>query len=197
MAGRGCFERLVRDACGLLNADCAVLYPYDAQERKFFAGAVAWGLNQSKDLNVSKPRTKGLAAIVRYASPLIVHDVDARDPWTYVLVAAVLIGTNLAAAWLPAHRASRISPAEALRAKQMQQLRRNDEHDHERQGPARESPERASGKSGLSGHCAFVQRADRMRLNSAVVDRSCSNGMARHCPPQVRTSALSGIADMS
>ncbi|MBI4473740.1 MAG: ABC transporter permease [Acidobacteria bacterium] len=45
------------------------------------------------------------------------HNVDARDPWTYVLVAAVLIVTSIGAAWLPAHRASRTDPAEALRAK--------------------------------------------------------------------------------
>ena len=45
------------------------------------------------------------------------HGVDARDPWTYVLVAAVLIVTSVGAAWLPAHRASRTDPAEALRAK--------------------------------------------------------------------------------
>jgi ABC-type antimicrobial peptide transport system permease subunit len=45
------------------------------------------------------------------------HEVDARDPWTYVLVAAVLIVTSVGAAWLPAHRASRTDPAEALRAR--------------------------------------------------------------------------------
>jgi ABC-type lipoprotein release transport system permease subunit len=45
------------------------------------------------------------------------HNVDARDPWTYLLVAGVLIGTSVGAAWLPAHRASRTDPAESLRAK--------------------------------------------------------------------------------
>jgi predicted permease len=45
------------------------------------------------------------------------HNIDARDPWTYLLVAAVLIGTSVGAAWLPAHRASRTDPAEALRAR--------------------------------------------------------------------------------
>jgi ABC-type antimicrobial peptide transport system permease subunit len=44
------------------------------------------------------------------------HQVDARDPWTLALVATVLILTASAAAWLPARRASRLSPADILRA---------------------------------------------------------------------------------
>jgi len=52
----------------------------------------------------------------RYVQTFL-HNVDARDPWTYLLVAGVLVGTSVGAAWLPAHRASRTDPAEALRAK--------------------------------------------------------------------------------
>ena len=44
------------------------------------------------------------------------HQVDARDPWTLALVAAVLILTASIAAWLPARRASRLNPADILRA---------------------------------------------------------------------------------
>jgi predicted permease len=43
-------------------------------------------------------------------------EVDARDPWTYTLVALVLVATAVVAAWLPARRASRTDPASVLRA---------------------------------------------------------------------------------
>ena len=42
--------------------------------------------------------------------------VDARDPGTYALVAAVLLATTVAAVWLPARRASRTDPSVVLRA---------------------------------------------------------------------------------
>jgi ABC-type lipoprotein release transport system permease subunit len=42
--------------------------------------------------------------------------VDARDPWTLGLVVAVLVATAVAAAWLPARRASLVNPATTLRA---------------------------------------------------------------------------------
>jgi ABC-type lipoprotein release transport system permease subunit len=56
----------------------------------------------------------GVAA--RYMQ-VFLYQVDARDPWTYVLVAVVLIVTRVGAAWLPAHRASHTDPAEALRVR--------------------------------------------------------------------------------
>jgi predicted permease len=43
-------------------------------------------------------------------------DVDARDPWTYALVALVLVATAVVAAWLPARRAAKTDPAQVLRA---------------------------------------------------------------------------------
>ena len=42
--------------------------------------------------------------------------VDARDPWTYALVALTLIATGVAAAWIPARRAASTDPASVLRA---------------------------------------------------------------------------------
>ena len=42
--------------------------------------------------------------------------VDARDPWTYALVALVLLVAALVAVWLPARRAARVDPAVVLRA---------------------------------------------------------------------------------
>jgi len=43
-------------------------------------------------------------------------EVDARDPWTFALVALVLVATAVLAAWLPARRAARTDPASVLRA---------------------------------------------------------------------------------
>lgn len=44
------------------------------------------------------------------------YKVDARDPVLYVFVAVVLVATSTLAAWLPARRAAKVDPIEALRA---------------------------------------------------------------------------------
>jgi predicted permease len=44
------------------------------------------------------------------------HGLKATDPSTYVLTALILLGSALAACWLPARRATRIDPVEALRS---------------------------------------------------------------------------------
>ena len=46
----------------------------------------------------------------------VLFNVPASDPLTYALVAALLAVTGIAAAWLPAVRASGTDPAVALRA---------------------------------------------------------------------------------
>jgi ABC-type antimicrobial peptide transport system permease subunit len=46
----------------------------------------------------------------------LLFGVTAHDPVTYTTVLAVLIATVGLASWLPAARASRVSPTEALRA---------------------------------------------------------------------------------
>jgi predicted permease len=51
----------------------------------------------------------------RWIAPLL-FDVSARDPVVFGAVVIVLFGVALAASWLPALRASRIDPNEALRA---------------------------------------------------------------------------------
>jgi ABC-type antimicrobial peptide transport system permease subunit len=45
-----------------------------------------------------------------------VHQVDARDPGTLVLVSALLVAAGALAAWLPAREASRVDPATVLRS---------------------------------------------------------------------------------
>ncbi len=45
----------------------------------------------------------------------LLFDVSPTDPATYLAVAALLAATATAATWIPAHRASRLDPATALR----------------------------------------------------------------------------------
>jgi len=44
------------------------------------------------------------------------YQVSFRDPATFAIVTLVLAGTALLACWLPARRATRISPMAALRS---------------------------------------------------------------------------------
>jgi len=46
----------------------------------------------------------------------LLYGVSAHDPLTYAATATALMGVALVASWLPARRASRIDPVEALRA---------------------------------------------------------------------------------
>jgi putative ABC transport system permease protein len=54
----------------------------------------------------------------RLLDALLFH-VSAKDPWTLASVIAgaiaVLLGTALAAAWIPSRRAARVDPMQALR----------------------------------------------------------------------------------
>jgi ABC-type antimicrobial peptide transport system permease subunit len=42
--------------------------------------------------------------------------VDAREPWTFGIVALVLVATAVVAAWVPARRAAKTDPSSVLRA---------------------------------------------------------------------------------
>ena len=50
----------------------------------------------------------------RFVSALL-FGVNARDPSTLVVAASVLVTVGLAAAWVPARKASRLNPVTILR----------------------------------------------------------------------------------
>ncbi len=57
-----------------------------------------------------------LALLVTRGMQRVLFRVPPSDPLTYVVVGVMLAATGIAAAWLPAYRASRTDPALALRA---------------------------------------------------------------------------------
>jgi ABC-type antimicrobial peptide transport system permease subunit len=62
--------------------------------------------------------TIGLGAAVGLTRLMasLLYDVSPLDPVTYVAVAVVLMGAAVVASYLPARRAARVDPVEALRA---------------------------------------------------------------------------------
>jgi predicted permease len=85
-------------------------------------GATARDLRRAVVGTAVRPVIAGAAAglvVAWWAAQYLqsfLFEVDARDPWTYALVALVLVATAVVAAWLPARRAARTDPASVLRA---------------------------------------------------------------------------------
>jgi ABC-type antimicrobial peptide transport system permease subunit len=65
----------------------------------------AWGV----------PLGLGLLGLAAHAASAIVLGVSPLDPRIYVISAAAVTALTVVAAWLPARRATRVDPMEALR----------------------------------------------------------------------------------
>ena len=61
-------------------------------------------------------KTNLLLLLVASGLASLLFEVSAADPAAYALVALVVAGVALLAAWWPARRAERCDPTEALRA---------------------------------------------------------------------------------
>ena len=67
---------------------------------------------------IQRGRGGGLAGafgLTRLMETLL-YEVSATDPVTFIAAPVLLIAISLLATWLPARRASRVNPVEALRA---------------------------------------------------------------------------------
>jgi predicted permease len=84
-------------------------------------GAQAWDIRQMVIGQGVRLALTGVAVglagslyMARYMAPLV-YGVETRDPATFIIVPALLIGVTLAASWIPAARATRVDPIETLR----------------------------------------------------------------------------------
>ena len=57
----------------------------------------------------------GLSALITRGLVLMLYQVEPRDPVVFGTIAVVLMATGLVATFVPARRATRVDPMEALR----------------------------------------------------------------------------------
>jgi GAF domain-containing protein len=75
--------QIVKGACRIVDADCAVIYPYDASRQEFYdiKSVVAYGLVREPFKLTDKPRRKGgMAAYVRRQEVVVLNNIAEEDP---------------------------------------------------------------------------------------------------------------------
>lgn len=78
---RDVLDTIVKSACELTGADCAVVYPYDAEQGEFYdiGNVTFYGLRESLNLP-EKPRARGgMAAYVSRKGQVIVENVEKQS----------------------------------------------------------------------------------------------------------------------
>jgi GAF domain-containing protein/anti-sigma regulatory factor (Ser/Thr protein kinase) len=78
---RDVLQEIVEEACEVLGADCAVIYPYDAAREEFYdTDSVAHhGLRLPLELK-DKPRREGLGAYIVQQKEFVKSDIKREDP---------------------------------------------------------------------------------------------------------------------
>jgi len=75
-------EEIVKAACQVIGADCAVLYPYDPYREDFYDvdSVVAYGLSKPLQISERPRRQTGMAAYVKREGEVVISDIEAEDP---------------------------------------------------------------------------------------------------------------------
>ncbi len=75
-------QEITKSACEVTGADCAVIYPYDAERKEFFDISNVTSHNLKQNLKLSdRPRTnKGMAAFITREGEVIRNDIEKQEP---------------------------------------------------------------------------------------------------------------------
>jgi GAF domain-containing protein len=75
-------EEIVKAACQVTDASCAVLYPYDPHREDFYDidSVAAYGLSKPLQLAERPRRQTGMAAYVRREGEVVVSNIEEEDP---------------------------------------------------------------------------------------------------------------------
>jgi signal transduction histidine kinase len=75
-------DEIASTACGLLNADCATIYPYNSVREEYYEleSIGHWGLIEPLELS-DKPRSEGgMSSYVKREGIIILDDIKTQDP---------------------------------------------------------------------------------------------------------------------
>ncbi len=75
-------KEIVQGACEITNADCAVVYPFDAEHGEFYdvENIASYGLQKKKKIS-EKPRSKGgMASYVKQEGEIVLTNIEVDEP---------------------------------------------------------------------------------------------------------------------